>query len=160
MRSHGLDRALSTIGDRWSLLVVAALMRGDLRYGELAEELGDAGDGPGIAPNVLAARLRMLESAMLINAEPYQEKPRRFRYSLTADGRKLAAVLGSLEAWGAREVHPEAHQVHSVCGTALEWRTWCPKCESVGEPPGTDSAEVAGRGGGASLGATPRQVWV
>ena len=159
MRSHGLDRALSTIGDRWSLLVVAALMRNDLRYSELAEELGAAGDGQAIAPNVLAARLRMLEAAMLINAEPYQEKPRRFRYSLTADGRKLAAVLGSLEAWGAREVYPLSHQVHAVCGTTLEWRTWCPTCEVAGASSGPTARSEPGSFAVDSATAA-HQVWV
>lgn len=115
MRSPALDRALLLVGDRWSLLIVAALMDGDLRYNDLAEQLSPIAGSPdepdveqrrgsAIAPNVLASRLRHLESARLIAAEPYQDRPRRFRYSLTRDGRELSAVLVALEAWGDREV--------------------------------------------------------
>ena len=50
VHDHALALALDQVGDRWSLLVVRALLNGPRRYNELA------GDVPGIAPNVLAAR--------------------------------------------------------------------------------------------------------
>ncbi len=128
------------IGDRWSLLIVAALMDNDLRYNELADRLSARDDGSAIAPNVLAARLRHLEAARLIAGEPYQDRPRRLRYSLTRDGRELSAVLGSLEAWGEREGEVGAEQrtglhdrTHGACGTALQWRAWCPTCGTAEE---------------------------
>jgi DNA-binding HxlR family transcriptional regulator len=129
---RGLDRALTLVGDRWSLLIVAALMERELRYSQLVEALS-GGSRPTIAPNVLAARLRALETANLISAAPYQERPRRFEYSLTSDGRALAAVLGSLDSWGSREGYPTGEHVHVTCGTRLEWRSWCPNCQAPGD---------------------------
>src|SRR5437660_1518138 len=50
-----LEAALDRVGDRWSLLVVEALLDGPRRFGELGDAL------PGIAPNILTDRLRRLE---------------------------------------------------------------------------------------------------
>ena len=56
----GLARALDVVGDRWSLLIVRELLLGPMRYSELAASLG------GIATNLLADRLRSLESSGVI----------------------------------------------------------------------------------------------
>ena len=80
-----LDRALTTVGDRWTLLVVEALLDGPRRFGELSDAL------PRIAPNILAARLRKLESERLVVSAPYTTRPVRHHYELTADGRELAS---------------------------------------------------------------------
>ena len=92
-----LDRALAAVGDRWSPLVVAALLDGPRRFGELQETVA------GIAPNVLTARLRSLEEHGLVVAEPYSHRPLRYRYELTARGEDLAGPLRMLAAWGAGE---------------------------------------------------------
>ena len=52
--SSPLADALARVGDRWTLLTVAALLDGPKRFNELQEELN------GIAPNVLSARLKSL----------------------------------------------------------------------------------------------------
>jgi DNA-binding HxlR family transcriptional regulator len=116
-----LGNALETIGDRWTLLVIAALLGGPRRFGELQQEL------PGIAPNVLTQRLRQLERDALVVARPYSERPPRFVYELSSTGQELAGVLRLLSSWGARNVGGELR--HSVCGTPLEARWWCPTCE-------------------------------
>ena len=132
VHDHALALALDQVGDRWSLLVVRALLNGPRRYNELA------GDVPGIAPNVLAARLRHLETQGLLTSTPYQERPRRLAYELTTTGRELATVLGALSSWGARMHGIPEHRVHDVCGSSLSWRPWCPTCgtvvEQLGEP--------------------------
>jgi DNA-binding HxlR family transcriptional regulator len=91
-----LARALAVLGDRWSLAVIAALLEGPLRYGELQSRL------TGIAPNVLSARLKRLEDEGLISARPYSERPPRFRYQLTSAGHALEAAVDALAAWGAQ----------------------------------------------------------
>ncbi len=48
-----LDGAVRQIGDRWSLRLIAALLDGDRTFSDLAEEVD------GIAPNILAARLKV-----------------------------------------------------------------------------------------------------
>src|SRR4029078_13623637 len=81
-----LDRVARLVGDRWSMLVVAALAGGGQRYGELAEQV------TGISSNVLASRLSELVAAGLIIGEPYSPRPDRLRYERTAESRALAGL--------------------------------------------------------------------
>ncbi|HEX2142628.1 MAG TPA: helix-turn-helix domain-containing protein, partial [Candidatus Limnocylindria bacterium] len=67
-----LAAALERVGDRWSLLLVEALLQGPRRFGELGESV------PGIAPNILADRLRRLEAERVVRSQPYSERPPRF----------------------------------------------------------------------------------
>ena len=70
MTDSPLAAALDSVGDRWTLLLVEALLDGARRFGELEEAVG------GIAPNVLTQRLRRLESEGLVVAEPYSSARR------------------------------------------------------------------------------------
>src|SRR3954463_11931572 len=115
--SSPLADAVAPVGDRWTLLVVDALLDGARRFGELAAAVG------GIAPNVLTQRLRHLESEGLVVPHAYSQRPRRFEYELTASGRELAGALRLLAAWGARQAGGEGPR-HELCGGALEVRWW------------------------------------
>ena len=90
--------ALDIAGDRWTLLIVRDLLRGRDTYGKLA-----ASD-EGIPTNILADRLKKMEAAGLVQAEPYQERPVRYRYALTEKGRDLREVLYALGRWGKKHV--------------------------------------------------------
>jgi DNA-binding HxlR family transcriptional regulator len=118
-----LADALSRVGDRWTLLIVGALLDGPRRFNDLLDEVD------GIAPNILTQRLRHLEREALVVAQPYSERPPRFVYELTAGGRELAGALRLLADWGARHADSAAPLRHSLCGTALEAHWWCPSCE-------------------------------
>lgn len=118
-----LSHALDAVGDRWTLLVVAALMEGPKRFGALQAEVR------GIAPNVLTQRLRRLEQEGLVRAESYSERPPRYVYELAAAGRELAGALRLLAGWGARHGDDVEAVRHSACGTELEARWYCPTCE-------------------------------
>ena len=89
---------LDVAGDRWTLLIVRDLLRGRDTYGKLA-----ASD-EGIPTNILADRLKKMEAAGLIEAKPYQERPVRYSYSLTAKGRDLGEVLAAVARWGKKHV--------------------------------------------------------
>jgi DNA-binding HxlR family transcriptional regulator len=130
-RPSPLGSALDRVGDRWSLLVVEALLDGPRRFGELSDAVA------GIAPNILTDRLRRLERAGILRAARYTERPPRMEYGLTADGHELAGALRLLADWGARSPdRPEALR-HEPCGTPLEARWWCPTCARTAE--GVDS---------------------
>jgi DNA-binding HxlR family transcriptional regulator len=118
-----LADALATVGDRWTLLLVAALLDGPKRFGELQQEVA------GIAPNVLSQRLRQLERDAIVVARPYSKRPLRFVYELTGAGQELVGVLRLLAGWGARNSGTEVR--HSLCGTPMEARWWCPTCEQA-----------------------------
>jgi DNA-binding HxlR family transcriptional regulator len=118
-----LAAALERVGDRWSLLLVEALLPGPRRFGELEEAV------TGIAPNILADRLRRLETERIVSATPYSERPPRFAYALTDEGAELAGALRLLADWGSR-VSPESEPLrHAACGTPVEARWYCPTCD-------------------------------
>jgi DNA-binding HxlR family transcriptional regulator len=127
-----LADALARVGDRWTLLVVAALLDGAKRFNELQDEL------EGIAPNVLSARLKALAEQALVVAQPYSQRPPRFAYELSASGRELAGALRLLAVWGARTGGGVEPYRHDACGSALEPRWWCPTCEVVVDDPEDD----------------------
>ena len=132
--STNLAHALSVVGDRWTLQVVAGLLDGPRRFGELAETLG------GIAPNVLTTRLRQLERDGLVVATPYSQRPIRLAYALSDAGRELGDSISLLSAWGARQTGEPEGPVHDACGTTLETRLFCPTCEravDAGSPEST-----------------------
>jgi len=127
-----LADALTRVGDRWTLLVVAALLDGPMRFNELQDALD------GIAPNILSARLKALAEHALLVQRPYSERPPRFVYELSAAGQELAGALRLLADWGARSGEAEPLR-HRPCGTALRATWWCATCEEpVAEP---DAAE-------------------
>ncbi len=117
-----LEAALDRVGDRWSLLIVESLLDGGRRFGELGEAL------PGIAPNILTDRLRRLERESIVVATPYQHRPTRMAYALTADGHDLASALRLLADWGSRRTGGAEPMRHELCGTPLEARWYCPTC--------------------------------
>jgi DNA-binding HxlR family transcriptional regulator len=120
--SSPLAAALERVGDRWSLLLVEALLTGPRRFSELSEAV------PGIAPNILSDRLRRLESERVVRATPYSERPPRYRYQLTPEGEELAGALRLLADWGSRVSRDAEPLRHAACGTPMEARWYCPTC--------------------------------
>ena len=118
-----LAAALERVGDRWSLLLVEALLPGPRRFGELEEAVS------GIAPNILADRLRRLETERIVSATPYSERPPRFAYALTDEGAELAGALRLLADWGSRVSRESEPLRHAACGTPVEARWYCPTCD-------------------------------
>ena len=125
-----LAEAAARVGDRWSLLVIEALLSGPRRFNDLLEAVS------GIAPNILSQRLKHLERQGVLTARPYSQRPARLTYELTAEGHDLAGVLHLLAAWGARRAGIPETVRHAACGTPLEHRLWCPTCARVVEDPG------------------------
>jgi DNA-binding HxlR family transcriptional regulator len=116
-----LQAALDRVGDRWSLLVVEALLDGPRRFNDLQAAL------PGIAPNILSDRVKRLERERVLVTRPYSQRPIRLSYELTAEGRELAGALRLLADWGSRTDSADALR-HKSCGTPLEARWYCPTC--------------------------------
>lgn len=118
-----LAAALERVGDRWSLLLIEALLGGPRRFGELSTDIA------GIAPNILSERLKRLEGERIIRATPYSERPPRFVYQLTEEGANLAGALHLLADWGGRGAPESEPTRHATCGTPVEARLWCPTCD-------------------------------
>jgi DNA-binding HxlR family transcriptional regulator len=128
--SKALEEAVARVGDRWTLLLVSALLDGPRRFNDLVDDVG------GIAPNVLSQRLRQLEQNGIVVATPYSTRPPRFVYQLTGSGLELAGVLRLLAQWGAGQ-GPSGGAGggeplrHPACGTPMEARWYCPTCAVV-----------------------------
>lgn len=129
--SHAaIEHTLSVIGDRWSILIVRAALRGVRRFDELVDDLG-------IARPVLTDRLRRLVEHDVMVKVPYQEHPRRYEYRLTEAGLALSPVLVALVRWSERfvpNVEPDTALVHAPCGTELEQAFWCRRCQTTFGP--------------------------
>jgi DNA-binding HxlR family transcriptional regulator len=89
---------LDLVGDKWSLLVVRDLLRGNVTYGELQNSLER------IPTNILADRLKKFEEAGLISKSAYQEHPVRYAYELTEKGKALGDVLLAFVRWGRKYI--------------------------------------------------------
>jgi DNA-binding HxlR family transcriptional regulator len=101
MRKYDLKcpvaRSLDVIGDRWSLLILRDFFRfGARRFQDFEQTL------PRLAPSILSARLKELESEGVIESHLYTDHPPRLEYSLTQKGRDLGPILSALKAWGER----------------------------------------------------------
>lgn len=101
---------LEVFGDRWSLLIVRDLMvRGYKTFKQFEES------GEGIATNMLADRLKKLESSGIIEREVEPSDGRKVNYRLTQKGIDLAPVLLDLLIWGARH-----EQTGATCSLILK----------------------------------------
>jgi DNA-binding HxlR family transcriptional regulator len=88
----GLARALDVVGDRWNLLIVRQLLMAPARYRELLDGL------PGVATNLLADRLRDLETAGVVERR-LAEEDNAIAYALAPWGAELREPIESLIRW-------------------------------------------------------------
>ncbi|SCY81467.1 transcriptional regulator, HxlR family [Nitrosospira sp. Nl5] len=96
-----ITNGLDIFGDKWTLLIIRDLVLGKKRYQDLISSPEK------IASNILADRLKKLETASLITRRVYQQKPVRYEYILTEKGKDLKPVLEAISRWG-REHYPGA----------------------------------------------------
>ncbi len=87
-------RALDLLGERWTLLLIRELLTGPKRYTDLLHGL------PGIGTNLLAARLKELESAAVIRRSELPPPAASTVYELTERGHGLEDVIVPLARWG------------------------------------------------------------
>jgi DNA-binding HxlR family transcriptional regulator len=128
-----LERTLQLVGDRWSILIIRAALRGVRRFDEFQSDLG-------IARPILTNRLRRLVDGGVMAKEPYQEHPPRYEYRLTPAGVALSPALVALIRWGdhhladAHDAERQITLVHAPCGTELEQGFWCRHCATTFNP--------------------------
>ncbi len=92
-----MARTLDIIGERWTLLLLRDLfLRGSRRFQDFQESL------PGVAPNILSARLKALEENGIVERHQYSERPPRLEYVLTAKGKSLGPIVAALRDWGTK----------------------------------------------------------
>jgi DNA-binding HxlR family transcriptional regulator len=132
---------LDVIGDRWTLLILRDVFRGVRRFSQLQADLG-------IARNLLADRLAKLVGHGVLEKIPYQARPVRHEYRLTAKGADLSTALIALMGWGDRWYATNGAPtilVHQDCGTPLEHTVRCPTCTEPVNPGKIKSRPGPGR---------------
>src|SRR5206468_11781428 len=92
-RECSVARTLEIVGEKWALLAVREVFLGNRRFDEMIRRLGAPRD-------TLAARLRTLVGAGILQRRQYNDHPQRFEYELTAAGRDLYPVILGLLRWG------------------------------------------------------------
>ncbi|MFZ4718629.1 MAG: winged helix-turn-helix transcriptional regulator [Ilumatobacteraceae bacterium] len=125
-----LEKTLALVGDRWSILIIRAALRGVRRFDDYQADLG-------IARPILTARLRRLVEGGVMAKEQYQEHPPRFEYKLTPAGVALSPALVALIRWGEHHLadgDADIVLVHAACGTELEQGFWCRHCATTFQP--------------------------
>jgi DNA-binding HxlR family transcriptional regulator len=117
-------RSLELVGDRWTLLIVRDALRGVHRFDDFRARLG-------VAHNVLSDRLSRLTEAGIFERRRYQQRPDRYEYHLTQQGRDLWPVVMSLLLWGDRYLAPDGPpklSLHRNCGGRLTAQLTCSDC--------------------------------
>ncbi|MFD5144600.1 winged helix-turn-helix transcriptional regulator [Streptomyces sp. NPDC058401] len=94
-RPCSVAATLQLVGERWALLAIREIFYGNQRFDQIVRNTGAPRDR-------LAARLRALEEAGVVERRAYSERPLRFEYHLTEAGLDLAPVMRALLAWGDR----------------------------------------------------------
>ncbi|HEY6319771.1 MAG TPA: helix-turn-helix domain-containing protein [Acidimicrobiia bacterium] len=118
-------RALSVVGDRWTLLVLREAFFRTRRFEDFQARTG--------APRpVLAERLRSLVDDGVLERRQYSDRPDRFEYRLTEKGVDLYPVLVSLLRWGDRWMSDDDELPitlrHRGCGQIVQPELACPGC--------------------------------
>jgi DNA-binding HxlR family transcriptional regulator len=121
-----IARALETIGERWTILILRDAFLGTRRFDDFQRSLG-------IARNVLTVRLKRLTDEGLLERRRYQERPERYEYRLTQKGVDLWPVLFTLMRFGDKhaaegDALPPTLVEHRTCGTGIDDHMCCPKC--------------------------------
>ena len=131
-RPCSIAAALSVVGDRWALLAIREIIFGNHRFSEMVRNTGAPRDR-------LAARLKSLVAAGVLEQRQYQKHPPRSEYHLTEAGRELLPVLSALRAWGDKWAVNDpplsvTHNGHPVRPQLM--------CETCGEPVRQDEVEL------------------
>ena len=130
-RNCSAARTLEVVGDRWALLIVREALLGDHRFDEMQRRTGAPRD-------ILAARLKKLVAAGVLERRLYQEHPPRYEYHLTDAGEDLHTVITALRQWGDRHVvddgRPPATRFAHACGATVPARMICPDCGETVAP--------------------------
>ncbi|MCL7376767.1 helix-turn-helix domain-containing protein [Streptomyces sp. 35G-GA-8] len=110
-----IRQVLDRVGDKWSMLIIAVLEDGPLRYTDLQRQI------PGISQRMLTHTLRRLREDGLITRTAYAEVPPRVEYALAPLGRGLHEIVKRLIGWAA-DHHDEIRVNRAQAGTAASSR--------------------------------------
>jgi len=126
-RACSIARTLDIVGEKWALLAVREVFLGNRTFDEMIRRTGAPRD-------TLAARLRTLTGAGILERRQYCERPARFEYHLTSAGRDLYPIIVTLMRWGDEHLAGDGGPplvLRHRCGHRMVAQV---VCEACGEP--------------------------
>ncbi|MBM7492261.1 DNA-binding HxlR family transcriptional regulator [Micromonospora luteifusca] len=108
-------RAMDIMGSRSTVLILREALLGTRRFDDFVRRVG-------IGEPAMAARLKEMVAAELLERIPYREPGQRTRheYQLTRKGRELLPAITALRNWGdtwaADDAGPSVIATHHDCG--------------------------------------------
>ena len=90
-----ISSALDVVGDKWSLLIIRDML---IKHKKTFKEISDSDER--IAPSILSARLKLLESYKLIFKTKVPENKKENIYLLTKKGIRLTPIIIEFSLWG------------------------------------------------------------
>ena len=124
-------RALSVVGERWTMLILRDAFLGTRRFDQFQGNLG-------VTRHRLSERLgKLVEQGVLVKV-PYHDRPLRYEYRLTRKGLGLYSVLMSLSRWGDEWMDSgegaALEYVHDNCGHKTLPTLTCSECGDLLRP--------------------------
>ncbi len=90
-----ISSSLDVVGDKWSLLIIRDML---VKHKKTFKELSDSDEK--IAPSILSARLKLLESYKLIFKTKVPNNKKENIYLLTKKGIRLTPIIIEFSLWG------------------------------------------------------------
>jgi DNA-binding HxlR family transcriptional regulator len=125
-----ISRALTVVGERWTLAVVKQAFAKTRRFEDFLAALG-------VSRALLSNRLERLVEAGVLEKRPYQSNRTRYEYRLTDAGLALYPVLQALRSWGDEYLAPDGPPLlytHKDCGGGVTVQLNCDSCQSSISP--------------------------
>jgi DNA-binding HxlR family transcriptional regulator len=124
-------RALSVVGERWTLLILRDAFLGTRRFERFQRNLG-------ITRHRLSERLSKLVDQGVLVKVPYSDRPVRYEYRLSRKGLALYPVMMSLGRWGDdwmdKGEGAPLDYLHHRCGRQTQPVLTCSECREPLRP--------------------------
>ena len=106
--------ALDIVGDKWSLLIIRDML---IKHKKTFKGISDSDER--IAPSILSARLKLLESYQLIFKTKVPENKKENIYLLTKKGIRLTPIIIEFSLWGNSNMR-EFNEIDDIEGLNSE----------------------------------------
>ena len=105
-----ISSTLDIVGDKWSLLIIRDML---IKHKKTFKDISDSDER--IAPSILSARLKLLESIHLIFKTKTAENKKENIYLLTDKGVELTTIIIEFTLWGDKWMR-EFNQIDTIDG--------------------------------------------
>ena len=109
-----VSSSLDVVGDKWSLLIIRDML---VKHKKTFKEISDSDEK--IAPSILSARLKLLESYKLIFKTKAPENKKENIYLLTEKGIRLTPIIIEFSLWGNYNMR-EFNEIDDIEGLNLD----------------------------------------